>query len=491
VEKIDRERSVCVVKDVKTGTLSDMKYDAVVLSTGSYPFVPPLKNLNMDVAGAFVYRTIDDLEGMMTFARQSKRAAVIGGGLLGLEAAKAVYDLGQDSHVLEMAPYLMPAQLDEGGGKALQSKITEMGITVHTGSRLQSLVVEGNRVKGVEMTDSEHPEPYVLELDMLVVSAGIRPRAELARECGLAIGPRGGVVVDSRMRSSDPKIFAIGEVASYEGMCYGLIAPGWDQASVLAKNFEDATWGLQKKGKATAVPPTYEGSDLSTKLKLLGVDVASFGSTTDFWFKRQFDDVKGKEQGFTNTIQVDPFSGLYRKLTFDANMKLMGGLLVGNAEDYYSLLNLAGQSTLGNKTPGDLFMGGSGEEGVDDLSDDSVVCLCQKVTKGMIVDAIKNEDACTIPDIKKATTAGNGCGGCVLSTGFIPKILKTTLESMGKVAFTGVSPHFPFTRAELFEIIRVKQLKTYERRLRHRGLLLLFGSSWTAKLCLVGPRGTG
>jgi len=251
-------------------------------------------------------------------------------------------------------------------------------------------------------------------------------------------------------------------------MCYGLIAPGWDQASVLAKNFEDATWGLQKKGKKeAAAAPLYKGSDLSTKLKLLGVDVASFGSTTDFWFKRQFDEVKGKEQGFTNTIQIDPFSGLYRKLTFDANMKLMGGLLVGNAEDYFSLLNLASQPDLGKKTPGDLFMGGAaGGDSVDDLADDSVVCLCQKVTKGMIVDAIKNEDACTIPDIKKATTAGNGCGGCVLSTGFIPKIMKTTLESMGKVAFTGISPNFPFTRAELFEIIRVKELKSYEEVVR-------------------------
>lgn len=143
---------------------------------------------------------------------------------------------------------------------------------------------------------------------------------------------------------------------------------------------------------------------------------AELSRATDFWFKRQFDEVKGKEQGFSNTVQVDPFGGLYRKLTFNSEMKLMGGLLVGNAEDYFSLLNLSRQDSLGKKTPGDLFLGGSGEAGVDDLSDDSVVCLCQKVTKGQIVEAIKNDDACTIPDIKKCTTAGNGCGGCVLST---------------------------------------------------------------------------
>jgi len=463
-KKIDREKKVVVVQDVKTNQSTELPYDALVLCTGSYPFVPPLENLSMDVAGAFVYRTIDDLEGMISFAKKSKKAAVIGGGLLGLEAAKAVYDLGQETHVLEMAPFLMPTQLDQGGGKALQSKIEEMGIEVHTGSRLQSLVVENGKVTGVKLTDSAHEEPYILELDMLVVSAGIRPRDELARGCGIEIGARGGVVVDSRMRSSDPTIFALGEVASYKGMCYGLIAPGWEQAGVLAKNFEDATWGLKKTSSRPAggEAPLYEGSDLSTKLKLLGVDVASFGSTTDFWFQRQFDDAKAGPLGLTSTIQVDPFSGLYRKLILNKDLKLLGGLLVGNAEDYYSLLNLSKQENLGKKAPSDLFLGGSSEGDGEDLSDDSIVCLCQKVTKKQIVDAIKDEDCVTIADLKRTTTAGNGCGGCVLSTGFVPKILRTTLESLGKKAFVGISPFFPFTRAELFDIIRVKQLKTYE-----------------------------
>merc|ERR1719436_1721776 len=254
------------------------------------------------------------------------------------------------------------------------------------------------------MTDDEHDEEFFLELDMLVVSAGIRPRDELARTSGLAIGQRGGVVVNDRMQSSDERIFALGEVASHEGLCYGLIAPGWDQATVLAKNFEDATWGLRgKSGSPAPEPPLYGGSDLSTKLKLLGVDVASFGSTLDFWFKRQFDDAKAKEQGLTSTLQVDPFSGLYRKLTFNGNQKLMGGLLVGNADDYFSLLNLAGQESLGNKTPVDLFMGGSSSEDVSDLADDAVVCLCQKVTKKQIVDAVKEQECTTIPEIKKCT----------------------------------------------------------------------------------------
>jgi len=468
VENIDRNNQKLAVRNVDTNTVEELEYDACVLSTGSYPFVPPVKNLDMNVKGIFVYRTIEDLEGMIAYARLSKRAVVIGGGLLGLEAAKAVYDLNQETHVLEMAPYLMPAQLDPGAGKSLVSKIEDMGITVHVETKILSVVVENGIFKGIQMTDAVNKEEFILEMDMLVVSAGIRPRDELARGCGLAIGPRGGVDVDSRLRTSDPKIFAIGEVASYKGMAYGLIAPGWDQATVLAKNFEDATWGLKKKNGGEAgdaiEPPLYEGSDLSTKLKLLGVDVASFGSSLDFWFKRQYDENKAKEQGISMTIQVDPFSGLYRKLVFqEETQKLLGGILVGNAEDYYSLLNLASKDDLGAKAPVDLFMGGSGGEAdASDLADDAVVCLCQKVTKGDIVDAVKNQDCATIPDVKKCTTAGNGCGGCVLNTGFVPKILKQALEDIGKKAFTGISPHFPFKRAELYEIIKVKGLKSYD-----------------------------
>jgi nitrite reductase (NAD(P)H) len=197
-------------------------------------------------------------------------------------------------------------------------------------------------------------------------------------------------------------------------------------------------------------------------LKLLGCDVASFGSTLDFWFKRQFDESKAKEAGISMTIQSDPFSNLYRKLVFNQDQKLLGGILVGNAEDYYSLLNLASKDDLGTKQPVDLFLGGSSEADAGDLDDDAVVCLCQKVTKGDIVDAVKNQDCATIAEVKRCTTAGNGCGGCVLNTGFIPKILRATLEECGKKAFTGISPHFPFTRAELFDIIKLKELKTWE-----------------------------
>jgi len=461
-ENIDREKQCVTVRNAKTGVLENLPYDACVMCTGSYPFVPPLENLSMDVSGVFVYRTIEDLENMIGYARKSRRAGVIGGGLLGLEAAKAVFDLGQESHVFEYADFLMPTQLDKTGGSFLKGKIEEMNIMVHTGARLKSLVVEDGVFKGLRLTDAKNDTEYVIELDMLVVSAGVRPRDELARSCGLTVGARGGVVVNGRMQSSDSNIYAIGEVASYEGMCYGLIAPGWDQATILAKNFECATLGRIKTKKVQDIePPVYTGSDLSTKLKLLGVDVASFGSTLEFWFKRQFDDTKLAELGLSCTTQADPFSGLYRKLVFDDKQKLMGGLLVGNADDYYSLLNLSKKDDLGSKSPADLFLGSSASGDADDLADDDIVCLCQSVTKKQIVDAVKDQDCATIADVKRCTTAGAGCGGCVLATGFVPKIVKNALEECGKKAFTGVCPHFPFTRAELFEIVKLKEFKTF------------------------------
>ena len=333
--------------------------------------------------GHYCNRTIEDLEGMVLYAKTKKRCAVIGEGRLGLEAAK-----GMGTHVLELAPYLMPTKLEEGGGNILQEQIIELGIVVRTGVRMACIQTEQGIMKGVRMTDSEMPEESLVDLDMLVVSAGARARDELARECGIAIGTRGGVAEDSRMRSIDPDVYAIGEVACYGGMCYGLIAPGWDQASVLANNLEDATWGC--KGDA--------------------------GS--------QFEDSTAQKLGRTSRLQSDPSSGLYRKLIFDEKtQKLIGGLLVGNAADYFSLLGLPrqddpGKDDPGKKQPHDLFMGGSGgDQDVDDLCDDAIVCLCQKVTKKDIVDAVKHQDCCTIPDIKHTTTAGSGCGGCILDTG--------------------------------------------------------------------------
>ncbi len=234
----------------------EVKYDTIVLATGSAPFVPGVPGV--DKKGVFVYRTIEDLERILACAGTATRAAVIGGGLLGLEAAKAVLDLKLETHVVELAPRLMPRQVDDAGGRMLRDKIESLGVNIHLGASTRAFVGNG-KVEGVELTDG-----HTVPVDMVVISAGICPRDELARECGLEVGPRGGVVVDDLLQSSDPEILAIGEVAWHRGMIYGLVAPGYEMAEVVAANL-------------TGGERVFTGFDMSTKLKLMGVEVASFG----------------------------------------------------------------------------------------------------------------------------------------------------------------------------------------------------------------------
>src|SRR5581483_1635498 len=206
-----------------------VRYDHIVLATGSYPFVPPAPG--MTNRGVFVYRTIDDLERIMAYAKGVKRCAVIGGGLLGLEAAKAAYDLGLETHVVEFAPRLMPRQVDDAGSRLLVKKIEALGVRVHLNQATKQVLGEGG-VEGLLFNDGTR-----LPVEMVIVSAGIRPRDELARESGLTVGERGGVAVDDELRTSDPRIFAIGEVALHGGMIYGLVAPGYEMAEIVAANF--------------------------------------------------------------------------------------------------------------------------------------------------------------------------------------------------------------------------------------------------------------
>ena len=234
----------------------EIPYDFVVMATGSYPFVPQVPGI--DKRGVFVYRTIEDLQHIIEYSKHAKRCAVLGGGLLGLEAAKAAHELGMETHVVEFAPRLMPRQVDDAGSRMLVRRIEAMGIRVHLGK--SSKEVHGNgRTERLEFTDGG-----MLDLEMIIVSAGIRPRDDLAKESGLAIGPRGGVVVNDRLQTSDPAIYAIGECALHRGMVYGLVAPGYEMAEIVAANLVDGD-------------RQFSGTDLSTKLKLLGCDVASFG----------------------------------------------------------------------------------------------------------------------------------------------------------------------------------------------------------------------
>ena len=449
-------------------------YDVLVMATGSFCFVPPVpgmtipekKNVNWpdDPAsrpeGVFVYRTLEDLESLLEKAKLgAKRAVVIGGGLLGLEAAKAVYDLKMESHVLEMAPYLMPTQLNDVAGGVLLKKIKDLGVHVHCGVQIKRVVCEAGTVAGIELVEQGAESSTILKTDLVIVSCGVRPRDELAKQCGLELGARGGVKVDPGLKSSDESIYAIGEVAAIDGkMCYGLWAPGVEQADALAQKL---------LGKPDA--PEYFASDLSTKLKLLGVEVASFGRSADFWFKGQY---SGKDPSLKVIESKDDLNDTYRRLFFSADgSKLMGGILIGDAKDYSKLLQLSKKDDLAGNDPMALAFklpppGASsavadGGDGTG-LTDDDPICTCLGLSKGQVRNAIIDIEAYTIPLIKKACKAGTGCGGCVTPVGEVPKLLTHTLKKLGKAGSSGICCHIKFSRKELFDIIKVKELKSFE-----------------------------
>ncbi|NGO81554.1 nitrite reductase large subunit [Streptomyces sp. YC504] len=419
-QSIDR-----AAKTVTTPAGRTFAYDILVLATGSYPFVPPVPG--KDAEGCFVYRTIEDLEAIETYAKDAARGAVVGGGLLGLEAAGALKGLGLSTQIVEFAPRLMPAQVDEGGGAALLRTIERMGLDVRTGAGTQEIVTdEAGRVTGMLLTDGTQ-----LPTDLVVFSAGVRPRDQLARECGLEVGERGGIKVGEECRTSDDAVYAIGECAqTVDGKVYGLVAPGYAMAEAAA----DAIAGF---------PGSFTGADMSTKLKLLGVDVASFG------------DAHGATEGCLDVVYADSRSGTYKKLVVDPDGKLLGGVLVGDADAYGMLRPLTG--SVPPVSPEQLVLpagaGGPVKLGPDALPDEAIICSCHNVTKGQIC-------ACgTLPEVKQCTKAGTGCGSCV----------KTILQLLPQSGDKGLCGCFGHTRAELYEIVRVKRITSYARLLDEHG----------------------
>jgi nitrite reductase (NADH) large subunit len=419
--RIDRE-----ARTVTSAMGRTVTYDALVLATGSTPFVPPVPG--NDAEGCFVYRTIDDLEAIADFAVGCRNGAVVGGGLLGLEAANALRSLGLDTHVVEFAPRLMPVQVDEGGGAALRHRIEDLGVHVHTGCQTTEVAV-GERGQVVAMQFAEG-EP--LEVDLVVFSAGIRPRDDLARGCGLEIAERGGVVVDDQCRTSDPAVFAIGECAVAGGRTWGLVAPGYQMARVVAEQL------------ITGTPASFTGADLSTKLKLLGIDVASFGS------------LEGPEA----VTYVDPIGHVYRKLLVDPEgPRLLGGILVGDAAGYDALLAMARGdlptpaevATLAAPSAAALDMG------PDQLGDGALVCSCNNVTKGEICQAVC--DGAT-------TKAGSTCGGC---KPLVATITKAHLKSLGREVSDAICEHFDHTRQQLFDLLRFERIESFSELLRRHG----------------------
>ena len=427
---IDRD-----ARRVRTASGHRFDYDALVLATGSAPFVPPVPG--HDLPGCHVYRTPEDLDAIRAMAERAmgtsapgrRSGLVVGGGLLGLEAAHALRQLGLSPHVVEMAPRLMPLQVDEGGGALLRRFVEGLGVTVHCGAATEAIEADRGRLlvrlsSGIE-----------IDTDLVVFSAGVRPRDTLAREAGLGVGDRGGVLVDTRCRTDDEDVYAIGECAAIEGRCYGLVAPGYAMAEVVADRL---------LGGCARFP----GADTATKLKLLGVEVASFG------------DAHAQTEGALEVVHNDPVSGRYAKLVISDDAKtLLGGVLVGDASAYESLRPLVGSELPAD--PGALISPSGAELDAGALPAGAQVCSCHAVTAGAIGEAV-GAGATDVPALKACTKAGTGCGSCV-------PMLRKLLASHGVEQSKALCEHFTHSRAELFEIVRATGIGTFSELVSRHG----------------------
>jgi len=420
INAIDREQRT--VQDTEGNVYG---FDTLVLSTGSIPFVPPIPE--SEKKGVFVYRTIEDVQNILAYAKDCSSCAVIGGGLLGLEAAKASLDLGLKTHVVEFAPRLMPRQLDEQGSLLLKEKIEGLGIQVHLKS-------ETHEIRGKEKVQSlllKNGEE--LPVEMVIISAGIKPRDELARDCGLPVGERGGIQVDNTMRTADPAIFAIGEVALHRNFIYGLVAPGYKMAATAVSNILG--------GEAE-----FTGFDLSTSLKLIGVDVASFG------------DAFAQTSGSLPVVYSNSHAGTYKKLVISGDgTKLLGGILVGDASDYGKFRQIMENSIVLPPEKDALLVRASGSSADFELPESAEICKCNNVNKKAILAAL-DQGATDAAGVKELTRAGAGCGGCMP---IVNDVVRSSLKKMGKTLNTNLCEHFSYSRQDLFQIIRVKNLKTF------------------------------
>ena len=434
-ESIDRSAKI-----VKTQTGETISYDKLVLATGSFPFVPPVPG--HDRANCPVYRTIEDLEEIKASAQGAKVGVVVGGGLLGLEAAKALHDLGLETHVVEFAPRLMAVQVDEAGGELLKTKIEELGVKVHTGKNTQNITDGDECFHKMEFADGES-----LETDVILFSAGIRPQDAIARESEIELGPRGGISINDHCQTSDPDVYAIGECALWGGMIYGLVAPGYNMAKVAAQHITGAC------------TDTFEGADMSTKLKLMGVDVASIG------------DCHARTEGALCYSYNDEVNQVYKKIVVSADKKLLlGAVMIGDADDYGNLLQLALNSIELPKNPEALILPSiDGMEkpalGTDALPDTAQICSCNDVSKGAICCSVR-DGAQTIGDVKGATTAATACGGC---TALVTQVMNAELANLGVEVNTDICEHFAYTRQDLYNMVRIEEIKSFEELLEKHG----------------------
>ena len=416
-------------KEVTTESGETYAYDKLVMATGSYPFVPPIPGKERD--HCLVYRTIQDLDDIQASAKAGKVGVVVGGGLLGLEAANALKELGLQTHVVEFAPQLMGVQLDTDGGALLRSMIEGIGVQVHTQKATNEIVDGEECVHRMNFADGSH-----LETDVILFSAGIRPYDNLAREFDLTVGERGGIVVDNNCKTSDDSIYAIGECALWNNFIFGLVAPGYTMAKVAADNI---IGGEQQ----------FTGADMSTKLKLMGMDVGSIG------------DAHARTEGCKSYVYSNQPDQIYKKIVVSPNGKeLIGAVLVGDTSEYDSLLQYALNGIELPENPDGLILPSSGEKptlGVDALPDTATICSCLNVTKGDIIAAL-DCGAIDVGQVKSSTQAATGCGGCAA---LLKKVTDHELEKRGVEISTDLCEHFAYSRVELFHIVQAEQIKNF------------------------------
>jgi nitrite reductase (NADH) large subunit len=439
VTGVDRERREVVTADGRTWA-----YDELVLATGSSAAVPPIPGT--DLPGVFVYRTIDDVAALRGWVQERAarwqrpiRGAVIGGGLLGLEAAGALAALGAQSTVVQFGPRLMSLQVDEGGGEALRRLINARGVAVRLNAATQALRPgRDGAVRRMDFADGGR-----LDADVVVLATGVRPRDELGRTCGLEVGERGGVVVDASCRTSDPHVWAVGEVACVDGRCFGLVAPGYAMAEVVV----DRLLG----GDAV-----FPGADTATKLKLSGVDVASFG------------DAFAETPGALELVHADPVAGVYTKLVLSDDARtLLGGVLVGDASAYAALRPMLGRALDGDPGAYLLPEGASSlQRGSGALPDDATVCSCNNVTAGAVRCAVTEQGCTDVAGVKACTRAGTSCGSCLP---LVKKLVGTELAKAGITVSSALCEHFAMSRRQLFDAVRVTGLRTFSEVVARHG----------------------
>ncbi|WP_034917568.1 nitrite reductase large subunit NirB [Erwinia sp. 9145] len=441
VEVLVGERALSINRQEKVVYSSSgraVQYDKLVLATGSYPWVPPIEGANGQ--DCFVYRTIEDLNAIEACARRSKSGVVVGGGLLGLEAAGALKNLGIQTHVIEFAPVLMAEQLDPMGGQQLRQKIERMGVQVHTSKNTQQIIDRPDGGKTLKFADGSE-----LNVDFIVFSTGIRAQDKLGKQCDLPLGQRGGFLINDTCQTADADIYAIGECAAWNHRIYGLVAPGYKMAQVTCDHL---------MGKENA----FTGADMSARLKLLGVDVGGIG------------DAHGRTDGARSYVYLDENKEVYKRLVVSADNKtLLGAVLVGDTSDFGNLLQLMLNAIELPENPDALILpahaGSKPAIGVESLPDSAQICSCFDVTKGDLVMAVQN--GChTVAALKAETKAGTGCGGCVP---LMTQVLNAELSRQGIEVNNHLCEHFAYSRQELYHLIRVEDIRTFDQLLEKHG----------------------